>query len=203
MTCRFRVPSCRLSTPDLSGTPSSTGIGHVAPINPDRGLLSPAGALVIADDLLLLKTRATFPVSSSGWSVSCPPRTAHRCWGTLASAPSRKASQPSSPARPSYGVPRRRLVTVYQLIPSEELRRARAEFPHYEICVLHDDAGIPEVTAVLKPPYQGIGLAVLVCAASVSELVHTLRTAPKAKLPRRDPNRRYWPRPWELRPRPQ
>lgn len=89
---------------------------------------------------------------------------------------------------------------MYQLIPSEELRRARAEFPHYEICVLHDDAGIPEVTAVLKPPYQGIGLAVLVCAASVSELVHTLRTAPKAKLPRRDPNRRYWPRPWELRP---
>ncbi|KUP97003.1 hypothetical protein [Thermobifida cellulosilytica] len=93
-------------------------------------------------------------------------------------------------------------MTVYHLIPSEDLRRARAEFPHYEICVLHDDAGIPEVTAVLKPPYQGIGLSVLVCAATVAELVQTLRNAPKAKLPRRNPNRRYWPRPWELRPRP-
>jgi len=84
---------------------------------------------------------------------------------------------------------------VYHVIPSEPLRLAREEFPHYEICVLHDEAGIPEVTAVLKPAYQDTGMAVLVCASSVAELVRLLRAAPKAPLPRRDPDRRYWPLP--------
>ncbi|KUP97771.1 hypothetical protein [Thermobifida cellulosilytica] len=85
----------------------------------------------------------------------------------------------------------------YQLVPPEELRAARDAFPHYEICQFHDPAGLPEVTAVLKPSYRHSDLAVLVCAATVTELAEILSAQPRPGLPRRDPHRRYWryPRP--------
>ncbi|MDA8370393.1 MAG: hypothetical protein M0026_11060 [Nocardiopsaceae bacterium] len=77
---------------------------------------------------------------------------------------------------------------MYALTPAEALVRARAEFPHYEICRFHDAAGVPETVAVLKPPHQNTMLPLLVCAATVAELAATLRAHHRhLPLPRRRP----------------
>lgn len=81
------------------------------------------------------------------------------------------------------------------LTPPVEVLRARAAFPHDEICQFHDAAGVPDVVAVLKPGFHGTGLAVLVGAATVTEVTEILNAQPRPPLPRRDPTRRYWPFP--------
>lgn len=77
----------------------------------------------------------------------------------------------------------------------DELRAARREFPHCEICQFHDAAGAPEATAVPTPRFRYTGLTVLACTATVAELAEVLDGQPRPPLPRRDPNRRYWPLP--------
>ncbi|MEY9211186.1 hypothetical protein NI17_011595 [Thermobifida halotolerans] len=44
---------------------------------------------------------------------------------------------------------------------------------------------------MLKPGFHGIGLVVLVCAVTLTELAGLLSGQPR--LPRRDPTCRYWP----------
>lgn len=84
-------------------------------------------------------------------------------------------------------------MSVYAPTPDAALIRVRTEFPRYEICRFHDTAGVPEVVAVLKTPYQGTGIAVLVCAATTDEITAVLRDQGPARLPRRDRTRSYWP----------
>ncbi|HLU96989.1 MAG TPA: hypothetical protein VKZ89_09145 [Thermobifida alba] len=74
----------------------------------------------------------------------------------------------------------------------DELRAARREFPHCEICQFHDAAGAPEATAVPTPRFRYTGLTVLACTATVAEPAGLLRARPKPGLPRRDRTR---PRP--------
>ncbi|GAA3755850.1 hypothetical protein HDA32_004126 [Spinactinospora alkalitolerans] len=74
---------------------------------------------------------------------------------------------------------------MYNLTPALELRRARAEFTHYEVCEFHDRSGVAEYTAVLKPGRHYTGLAELICAGTITELSALLRAQPRPQLPRR------------------